>query len=148
MARGSILCVCPYYKKHRVSLHVALTSRFAFASYHSSDESAPEDLLAKLRDCPHVLDKALLHTGMLPPITPIIYQDGHHLSGRDSPTLPSLVIDTTPETVLPYEEEGDATKDILDASRILRGYVHQNALPMMFNQFPITQASGFGYGTL
>lgn len=61
---------------------------------------------------------------MLPPI---IYQDGHHISGRDSPSLPSLVIDTNSETVLgelPYEEEGDATKDFLDASRILRGYVH------------------------
>ncbi len=109
-------------------MHVPLTSRFAFALYHSSDDSAPgpEDLLAKLRDFPHVPDKVLLRTGMVPPITPIVYQDGHHIPGRCSPSLPSLVIDTTPETVLRElpNEEGDATKDFLDASRILRGYVH------------------------
>ena len=78
-------------------------------------------MLAKLRDFPRVPDKALLRTEMIPPI---IYQDGHHISGRDSPSLPSLVIDTTSETMLPYEAEGDATKDFLDASRILRGYVY------------------------
>ena len=100
-----------------------------FALSYSSNDSVPEDLLAKLRDFPHVPDELtvlplLRHTVMLPPV---IYQDGHHISRRDSPGLPSLVIDMTPETVLgelPYEEgEGDATKDFLDASRILRGYV-------------------------
>lgn len=92
-----------------------------------SDDSVPEDLLARLRDFPHVPDKVLpllrqRHTVMLPPI---IYQDEHHISRRDSPSLPSLVIDMTSETVLgepPYEEEGDAAKDFLDASRILRGH--------------------------
>jgi hypothetical protein len=111
-------------------LYVPLTSRFALASYDSSDDSVPEDLLSRLRDFPHVPDKILpllRHTVMLPPI---IYQDGHHTSRRDSPSLPSLVIDMTSETVLgelPYGEEGDATKDFLDASRILRGYVHHRS---------------------
>lgn len=53
------------------------------------------------------------------------------MPGRDGPSsLPSLVIDMTSETALrepPYEEEGDATKDFLDASRILRGYVHHQS---------------------
>lgn len=92
-----------------------------------SDDSVLEDLAARLRDFPHVPDKVLplrchRHTVMLPPI---ICQDGHHISRGDSPSLPSLVIDMTSETVLgelPYEEEGDATKDFLDASRILRGH--------------------------
>ena len=61
---------------------------------------------------------------MLPPI---ICQDEHNTSGDDSPSVASLIIDTTSETVfrkLPSEEEGDATKEFLDASRILRAYVH------------------------
>lgn len=100
---------------------------FAFDSYHSSDDSVEEDLLAELRCFPHVPDKILFHAVMLPPI---LLQDGHYISGRDS-ALPSLVIDTSPEAVLndlPSEEGGDATKDFLDASRILRGYVrHQTS---------------------
>jgi hypothetical protein len=71
-------------------------------------------------------------------IPPIIYQDGHHISS--SPTLPSLVIDMTSETVLGDEEEGDAAKDFLDASRILRGFVlpvHRQSSETLI-QFPIT----------
>jgi hypothetical protein len=78
-------------------------------------------LLAKLHDFP---DDIRLHTVMLPPI---IYQDEHNSSGDDGHSVASLIIDTTSETVfrkLPSEEDGDATKEFLDASRILRAYVH------------------------
>jgi hypothetical protein len=57
----------------------------------------------------------------------IIYPDEHHTSGKDTPSIASLLIDAASETVLgelPSEEGGDATKDFLDASRILRAYVH------------------------
>jgi hypothetical protein len=96
-------------------------------SFHSSDDSFLEDLLANLHEFPRVPEKIPLHTVML---TPIAQQDGHHISGRNSPSHPSLVIDTTPGTVLkelPSEEGGDAAKDFLDASRILRGYVHHQS---------------------
>jgi len=101
--------------------------RFAFDSFHSSDDSLPDDLLATLHDFPHVPDEIPLHTLML---TQIVHRDGHHISGRNSPSHPSLVIDTTSETMLKElssEEEGDAAKDFLDASRILRGYVHHHS---------------------
>jgi hypothetical protein len=91
--------------------------------FHSSNDSVPEDLLAKLHDFPHVPDKIVLQTMMLPPS---ISQDGLHISGKDSSSVASLAINTTAEVLgkLPSEEEGDATKEFLDPSRILRAYVH------------------------
>jgi len=109
-------------------------------------------LLTELRYFPHVPDKILFHAVMLPPI---LHQDGHYISGRDSAGLPSLVIDTSPETVLndlPSEGDGDATKDFLDASRILRGYVrHQTSKCFRFDRCSPnfqSQASRVGDGTL
>ena len=89
---------------------------------HSSNDSAPEDLLAKLHSFPHVPDKIVLQTMVLPPT---ISQDRLHVSGKDSPCVASLVIDTTGELLgkLPSEEEGDTTEEFLDPSRILRAYV-------------------------
>jgi hypothetical protein len=65
---------------------------------------------------------------MLPPS---ISQDGHHISHKGSPSVASLVIDTTTGVLgkLPSEEEGDTTRELLDASRILSAYVpHEFAL--------------------
>jgi len=55
-----------------------------------------------------------------------IYRLEDRLSRRDSPSVASLVIDTTPETVLEeplLEEEGDTADASLHVSRILRGCV-------------------------
>ena len=89
---------------------------------NSSSDSAPEDFLAPLHSFLLVPDKIVIQTMVLPPI---ISQDGLHVSGKDSPCVASLVIDTTGELLgkLPFEEEGETTEEFLDPSRILRAYV-------------------------
>ena len=96
---------------------------WTFVEQHSSDSSAPEDLLAKLHDFPHVPSEISLHAEMFPSD---FYRPEDRVSRRDSPSFTSFVIDTTPETVLeelPLEEEADTTDACLHVSRVLRGCV-------------------------
>jgi hypothetical protein len=96
---------------------------WTFVEQHSSDSSAPEDLLAKLHDFPHVPSEISLHVEMFPSD---FYHPEDRVSRRDSSNFASLVIDTAPETVLeelPLEEEADTADACLHVSRVLRGCV-------------------------
>lgn len=119
---GTLCCESLKKKSDR-----ATCSRFrlmwTFVEPRSSDSSAPEDLLAKLHDFPHVPSEISLHVEMFPSD---FYRPEDRVSSRDSSSFASIVIDTAPETVLeelPLEEEAVTADACLHVSRVLRGCV-------------------------
>ena len=136
---GTLCCESLKKKSDR-----ATCSRFrlmwTFVEPRSSDSSAPEDLLAKLHDFPHVPSEISLHVEMFPSD---FYRPEDRVSSRDSSSFASILIDTAPETVLeelPLEEEADTADACLHVSRVLRGCVLRS---LVFRHFGFDKCSPY-----